>query len=126
MHTLATTLQGVLNRHRLGNALLDLLPLFLTQPLQRPPGEATVAVLEFNGRLCASNGRLGEHPVALAEDLLQLDSLFVLALDAQVPDLDTELGQNVGTASNDTAAARGCSLHGEVCNASEGHPAAAL
>jgi hypothetical protein len=126
MHVFAAILQCVLNRHRVSNALLDLLPLFLAQPLQRPPGEAAVAVLELNGRLRAGNGRLCEHPVALAENLLQLDGLFVLALGAKVPYLDTELGEDVGTAGNDAAAAGCCSLHGEVCNTSVGHPAAAL
>jgi hypothetical protein len=126
MHTLAAILQCVLNGHRLSNALLDLLPLFLAQPLQRSPREAAIAVLELDSRLSASNGRLCEHPVALAENLLQLDGFFVLALSAKVPDFDAELGKNVGTASNDTATAGCCSLYGEVCNTSVGHPAAAL
>jgi len=126
MHTLAAILQCILNSHCLSNALLDLLPLFLAQPLQRSPREAAVAVLKLDSRLGASNGRLCEHPVALAENLLQLDGFFVLPFSAKVPDLDAELGENVGATSNDTATSGCCSLYGEVCNTSVGHPAATL
>ncbi|KAL5882636.1 hypothetical protein ACKVWC_011547 [Pyricularia oryzae] len=126
LYTFPPHLQRLLNVHNLPDALLNGRDLGGVQPLERPPGVTTVAVVALDGLLGAGDSGLCQDPVALAQDLLQLDGLVPLALGPEVPDLDADLGHDVGAAGDDAAAAAGQGLHGKVADAAKGHVAGAL
>ncbi|CRK15734.1 hypothetical protein BN1708_011526 [Verticillium longisporum] len=87
---------------------------------------ATVAEVAVDGTLGAGDGGLGQVPVTLAELLLELDGLLLLARSVEVPDLDADLGRDVGATGDDAAATADEGLDGEVAHATKGHVAGAL
>ncbi|KAI6757702.1 hypothetical protein HG531_003527 [Fusarium graminearum] len=78
-----------------------------------------LACSALDSGLGASDGSLGQHPIALGELLLESLSLVSLALDVKVPDLNTGLGHDIGTASNNTTATTDKGLDSEVGNTSK-------
>lgn len=80
-------LQTVFNLHGLANAILDMLPLLFSQSLQGATRVSAIAKLHLYCCFGAGDSSLGQNPVALGENLLQLGSFFILALLAEIPDL---------------------------------------
>lgn len=95
--------------------------LLLAKSGQWPPRVPAVTIVALDRTLGAGDGRLGKHPVSLAEQLLRLHGLCQPALAPKGEDAHTQTGDDVGAAGQDCRATGHQRLQGEVGDTAKGN-----